>query len=407
MERNNPIDIYSKEYIPLTDIDTLYIEKNQSFINVYFYVKNESDIVKISNYGVCWSTQSVPTIQNYKINKGEYINNGITDELISISKDSLILGKVHFFRSFIEYNDTIIYSEEKTISYANFWMELSEFKGDIREDAVGFSIGNKGYITTGWNGNYLNDVWEYDINNDSWQQKSDFPGEPRRWAISFSLNNKGYIGTGYSNNGVLNDIWEYDPETEMWRHKSHIDALGRYNAVAFTIADKAYLGTGTNGDSCFSDFWEFDPLEDIWLQKANFKGESRYNAIGFSIDGKGYIGTGCKSSGNAYYDFWVYYPSIDNWAQKSDFANGDWHSERSNSFGFSSNNKGYIGKGSILGYGVENDIWEYDPENNEWIQIDEYLWSNSSTAALFTVENKTYFLDSYSNSFYVYITKAN
>jgi hypothetical protein len=74
------------------------------------------------------------------------------------------------------------------------WVELSDFDGLPRSDAVGFSIGTKGYIGTGYDGDErLNDFWEYDVSNNTWTQKADFPGVARNSAIGFGTETKGAL----------------------------------------------------------------------------------------------------------------------------------------------------------------------------------------------------------------------
>lgn len=103
----------------------------------------------------------------------------------------------------------------------NTWTQKADFGGEGRHGAVGFSIGNKGYIGTGFSIapvplNY-SDFWEYDPATDSWEQKTDFGGDARCFAIGFSVCNKGYIGIGgqFSINPPppFTDIWEYTLET--------------------------------------------------------------------------------------------------------------------------------------------------------------------------------------------------
>jgi len=43
---------------------------------------------------------------------------------------------------------------------------------------------------------YKNDFWEYDPATNVWVQKVNFGGDAREQAIGFSIGNKGYIGTG-------------------------------------------------------------------------------------------------------------------------------------------------------------------------------------------------------------------
>ncbi|GAE83597.1 gll3207 protein [Bacteroides reticulotermitis JCM 10512] len=64
---------------------------------------------------------------------------------------------------------------------AGVWNRRSDFDGLARNDAAGFTIGNKGYISGGYRGSKysrLNDCWEYDIVNDYWTQCADMPVLP-------------------------------------------------------------------------------------------------------------------------------------------------------------------------------------------------------------------------------------
>lgn len=67
---------------------------------------------------------------------------------------------------------TTIYSQPN-------WTQKADFGGIERVDAIGFSIGTKGYIGTGRNSNtaaeYV-DFWEYDPSTNTWTQKADFGG---------------------------------------------------------------------------------------------------------------------------------------------------------------------------------------------------------------------------------------
>src|SRR5437868_4733267 len=92
-----------------------------------------------------------------------------------------------------------------------------------RTGAVGFVIGDKGYVTTGYDslGNYKQDCWEYDVLSQSWSQKASFTGGPRTAAIGFSFDGKGYVGTGHNGNNYYDDFWQYDPVTNRWIHKAN------------------------------------------------------------------------------------------------------------------------------------------------------------------------------------------
>ena len=59
---------------------------------------------------------------------------------------------------------------------ANFGWTGTEEKGTARVDAVAFSIGDRGYLGTGYDGSNQKDFWEYDPINDVWTQMADFGG---------------------------------------------------------------------------------------------------------------------------------------------------------------------------------------------------------------------------------------
>ena len=90
------------------------------------------------------------------------------------------------------------------------------------------------------------DFWEYDPAANSWTQKADFgnPGDYREFAVGFSIGSKGYIGTGYVFGSDPMDFWEYDPATDTWTQKADFGGGPREFAVGFSIGSKGYIGTG-------------------------------------------------------------------------------------------------------------------------------------------------------------------
>ena len=239
-------------------------------------------------------------------------------------------------------------------SSTNLWTQKADFGGAARYAAVGFSIGSKGYIGTGSKQepgfDLIKDFWEYDSSTNLWTQKADFGGAARYTAVGFSIGNKGYIGTGFYD-VLKKDFWEYDPSTNLWTQKADFGGAARNRAVGFSIGTKGYIGTG----NATNDFWEYDPSTNLWTQKADFGGEARNDAVGFSIGNKGYIGTGSSHNSVYYKDFWEYDPGTNVWTQKADFGG----SARGYAVGFLIGSKGYIGTGYDVTTGV--DFWEYVP----------------------------------------------
>src|SRR6185436_1723602 len=201
----------------------------------------------------------------------------------------------------------------------NIWTQKADFGGLARWLAVGFSIGTKGYIATGDTNGFTTkvtqDMWEWDGDTASatyntWIQKSSFPGPARYVATGFSIGTKGYIGTGSDGNLTLyNDFWEWDGDSssitfDTWTPKTDFGGTPRQGATGLTIGTKGYIGTGADG-GIKKDFWEWDQVTGLWTQKADFGGPHRRMATGFSIGNKGYIGMGFFFTVSTN-DFWEY-----------------------------------------------------------------------------------------------------
>jgi len=125
--------------------------------------------------------------------------------------------------------------------------------------------------------------------------------------------------------------------------------------------------------------YEFNPSDSSWTKKNDFPGAERYDGgVAFSIGSKGYvIGGGKMDWSNDNYsclnDVWEYDPQSDTWVQKNDFPGIG----RREAISFSMNGKGYVltGKYSykdevVIGaIRYLNDAWEYDPGTDTWTQL--------------------------------------
>ncbi|HYV92086.1 MAG TPA: MopE-related protein [Chitinophagales bacterium] len=287
------------------------------------------------------------------------------------------------------------------------WAQKASFAGSARYGAVGFSIGTKGYIGTGFDfDDFTNDFWEYDPATNAWTQKASFGGAARYAAVGFSIGTKGYIGAGYNFGNAYKDFWEYDPVSNTWTQKADFGGTARSGAVGFSIGSQGYIGTGWDFNNFTNDFWEYDPATDIWTQKAGFAGTGRIALVGFSIGSKGYIGTGYDGTDKN--DFWEYDPSTNAWTQKADFGG----IARDGAVGFCIGSRGYIGTGGDQ-YSNMNDFWEYDPASDAWTQKTNFGGTARDGAVGFSIGNIGYigtgFDDSYdyTNDFWEYTPECN
>ncbi|MBK8825845.1 MAG: tail fiber domain-containing protein [Saprospiraceae bacterium] len=87
--------------------------------------------------------------------------------------------------------------------------------------------------------------YKYNPSTNTWTQVSDFV-EARSSAVAFSWKGKGYVGTGYTGQ-YKNDFYKYDPILDSWEFDGYMDTIGRYEACAFVLNDIPYILTGSNG----------------------------------------------------------------------------------------------------------------------------------------------------------------
>jgi len=271
----------------------------------------------------------------------------------------------------------------------NYWEQLPSMPSDendpegtaaARNGAVGFSIGTKGYITTGYdadNRTYLNDTWEFDTDTETWRRMDDFPGEPRVNAVGFSIGNYAYVGTGSNDDGQYKNFYRFDPTAasgSQWQIVTGFGGLKREGATAFVIDDAAYICCGINdGSGHATDLWRFTPSTGEWTQLRDIIDSSsddydddytsitRAYAVSFVIDGKAYLVTG-DVNGSYRYNYWIYDPVTDLW-EGEDLTPFE-GTARINAVSFSTGKRGFVLTGSA-GTSRLDDVWELDPYTYE------------------------------------------
>jgi N-acetylneuraminic acid mutarotase len=142
-----------------------------------------------------------------------------------------------------------------------------------RSSACGFSIGNKGYYGLGSDLSvYEKRFMEYDptdlsngtdVNGNprgKWSFVEDFKGNKRNAAIAFTIGNKAYVGGGFDGVINYNDFYEFDPSVGAlgtWTQKTNIPPIGRKYASSFSIGDNGYVMVGANTSTV--------SLNDLWI----------------------------------------------------------------------------------------------------------------------------------------------
>lgn len=229
-----------------------------------------------------------------------------------------------------------------------------------------------------------------------WSKRSSCGGSKRERGVSFSIASRGYIGLGQDTlNLMLNDLWEYDPGTNSWTQKANFPGVARRDAASFVIGTKAYVGTGINNADAFlgtrqSDFWEYNPGTNSWTSKAPFPGNSgtgTYYSTGFSMLGKGYFFCGKDGPSNYSDNLWEYDPITNSWLQKADLPGP----KRYGAIAFVIGNYAYCGTGTDENILV-NDFYRYDPATNTWLTLNNFPGTGRFSCSSFTIGGKGYML---------------
>lgn len=187
---------------------------------------------------------------------------------------------------------------------SNTWIQKADFGGVARSNAVGFNIGSKGYIGCGLRNynptTYYKDFWEYDPATNTWIQKADFAGTARTDAVGFSIGGKGYIGTGseHISTDYYKDFWEYTlvAITPVIKDVTDINSSQAYvhwntftNAVSYGV--RRYRD-GT------SDYGDYLPVTDTFRKVNNMSANSLY-----VVQVKAYLNNGDSTDWSAPYSF--------------------------------------------------------------------------------------------------------
>ena len=109
----------------------------------------------------------------------------------------------------------------------------------------------------------LNEVWLYNVENDTWTQGANIPV-----AISdvnaTLVGEKIYVpGGSISENNVSSQLFVYDPRSDTWEVKAELPvALSAYALTSYE--GKIYLFGGWDGKDYQDEVWVYDPELDSW-----------------------------------------------------------------------------------------------------------------------------------------------
>lgn len=153
-------------------------------------------------------------------------------------------------------------------------------------------------------------------------------------------------------------------------------------------------------------FYIQDLLSDFYLQSddymipnaptspktkrvADFPGELRGEAVSFTLNGRGYVCGGYTEGREMFLeDLWEYNPSSNTWVERASYPGG----RRALMTSFTSDGYAYVGTGSIEVNQNEilySEFYRYDPINDKWTAIAKFPFAGHAGLS-FTLENSGY-----------------
>jgi N-acetylneuraminic acid mutarotase len=154
----------------------------------------------------------------------------------------------------------------------NSWKEMPDYPGHKRQQAVTMTISGKTYLMGGNNnGTNLYDIWLFNNETETWTnitplttdaQYTDFHAAVgRNDAVTFTLSDRGYITTGQIGTFLIT-TFQFDPVGLTWTQMTSYEGAARSQAVGFVVGGKAYLTTGVNTNTRYDNTEQFDPTQE-------------------------------------------------------------------------------------------------------------------------------------------------
>ena len=248
-----------------------------------------------------------------------------------------------------------------------------------RASATSFVVGDYAYVFGGRDsaGTYLNDLWQYDTQNDTWTSLGKTLLKERVNATACVHHGVAYIGLGfngrYSNStGYLQDWWAYDPSTNTWQPLSDYPANTTARPVCMVGDGELYVGYGF----CWTyerDMYRYDIAEDKWEyidvhldRKATTFPTRSFGGVGTTCQGRHFAGTGFRAYS---LNWWGEFLPEGKWIKRKDVPG-----KRTTAACATTNDFIYVIGGHHFG-GVNTDgkvladIQQYNPQTDTWQYI--------------------------------------
>lgn len=286
-----------------------------------------------------------------------------------------------------------------TTTNAQIWEERNTTPFEL-DHGFAFSLKGKGYFVTGGgvsggNTYVTKEFYSYEAATDTWTKLEDFPGPARGYAVGAVMNGKAYLGFGVASNfSDLKDLWVFDPDTETWSELASCDCTGRGHPAFIALNNKIFVGLGNNFAGNLNDWWVYDAETDTWSEGEDFPSHERHHPYYFGIGDYVYVGMGhgnfMINGVNIYKDLYRYDPQTDQWEEMEEIPGEG----RVAGTQFTYNGKGYAlsGQGNDHWFMESGEFWEYDPQANNWTSLTEHPGVSRWAPGSFIIDNYVYLI---------------
>ena len=270
-----------------------------------------------------------------------------------------------------------------------------------RASAISFVVGEYAYVFGGRDadGHYLNDLWRYNIADDTWISMGETPLQGRVNATACIHYGMVYIGLGfngkYSNStGYLSDWWSYDVATDTWKQLSNFPANTTTRAISLVGDGELYVGYGF----CWTyerDIYRYDIASNTWtfidvhLDRKAFTFPMRsFGGVGATCQNRHFAGTGFRIYS---LNWWGEFLPEGEWIKRKDVPG----SKRTIAACATTNNFVYVIGGMHFG-GVNtdgkvlDDIQQYNPRTDSWLHVGNLPDGGRMNHIAFSVDKRVY-----------------
>jgi N-acetylneuraminic acid mutarotase len=220
------------------------------------------------------SAHSVNTVWQYHIPTDTWIKKANLPFGAASTECSFVInGKGYFLTAFDSINgnscDKKFWEYDATI---DSWARKAEFPDSPRINSSCFVYGGKGYVgqtysCTNWDTHF----WQYDPLMNQWTQIATLPPAIVEGSVAIAtLPSDAYLFGGLDNNGnFLKDVWRYDIDTDQWVSIGQMPGLSRCYSTFWGFDSVIIGGGGQTSDNntilkLGSDFYIYNFLSNQW-----------------------------------------------------------------------------------------------------------------------------------------------